>query len=52
MRATALTRHRSDGGLVRFVAPYPQGANEKDVDARILSLASRIVPTLERYIPD
>ena len=48
----ALTRHRSDGALVRFVAPFPQGAKETEVDASIQSLANQIVPTLGRYIPD
>jgi exosortase D (VPLPA-CTERM-specific) len=48
----ALTRHRTDGALIRFVAPVPAGANESDVDAGIMSLAGRIVPTLGRYIPD
>jgi EpsI family protein len=48
----ALTRHRTDGALVRFVASVPPGGNESDVDARIMRLASRIEPTLSRYIPD
>lgn len=47
----ALTRHRTDGSLVRFVAPLPQGVSEATVDAQIQSLGARIVPTLERYIP-
>jgi EpsI family protein len=46
-----LTRHRTDGALVRFVASYPPGANEADVDNRIISLASSIEPTLSRYVP-
>ena len=48
----ALTRHRTDGALIRFVATVPEGANESDIDAGIMSLATRIVPTLGRYIPD
>jgi exosortase D (VPLPA-CTERM-specific) len=48
----ALTRHRTDGALVRFVAPVPEGASESNVDARMMSLAAQIVPTLGRYIPD
>jgi exosortase D (VPLPA-CTERM-specific) len=48
----ALTRHRTDGALVRFVAPYPAGADEAVVDARIMQLATQIVPKLSRYIPD
>ncbi len=48
----ALTRHRTDGALVRFVAPYPQGTKEADVDAKIMALANQIVPTLPQYIPN
>jgi exosortase D (VPLPA-CTERM-specific) len=48
----ALTRHRTDGALVRFVAPLPINASESDVDAHIMSLASRIEPTLSRYVPN
>jgi EpsI family protein len=48
----ALTRHRTDGALVRFVAPYPTGVNESEVDAKIMSLATEVVPKLRRYIPD
>ena len=48
----ALTRHRTDGALVRFVATLPPGGNESDVDARIMRLAARIEPTLGRYVPN
>jgi exosortase D (VPLPA-CTERM-specific) len=48
----AMTRHRTDGALVRFVASYPPGANEADVDTRIMSLANQIVPKLPQYIPN
>jgi exosortase D (VPLPA-CTERM-specific) len=48
----ALTRHRTDGALVRFVAPVPTGAQESDVDARIMSLARLVEPALSRYVPD
>jgi exosortase D (VPLPA-CTERM-specific) len=48
----ALTRHRTDGALVRFVAQVPPDANEPDVDARIMQLAMRVAPTLSRFVPD
>jgi exosortase D (VPLPA-CTERM-specific) len=48
----ALTRHRTDGALVRFVAPFPPNARESDVDDRIMNLAARIEPALSRYVPD
>jgi EpsI family protein len=48
----ALTRHRTDGALIRFVAALPPDANEADVDARIMRLATRIEPALSSYVPD
>jgi exosortase D (VPLPA-CTERM-specific) len=48
----ALTRHRTDGALVRFVAAVPPDANEADVDARIMKLAGAVAPTLSRYVPN
>jgi exosortase D (VPLPA-CTERM-specific) len=48
----ALTRNRTDGALVRFVANLPSNANEAEVDARIMRLASAIEPKLGRYVPE
>ncbi len=48
----ALTRHRTDGALIRFVAPLPPGADEADIDAHITRLAAQIAPTLGNYVPD
>jgi len=48
----ALTRHRTDGALVRFVAEAPPGADESQIDARIEKLALRIEPMLSRYVPN
>jgi EpsI family protein len=48
----ALTKHRTDGGLVRLVAPWPAGASEEGVDAQVRALGNQIVPTLGRYIPN
>jgi exosortase D (VPLPA-CTERM-specific) len=48
----ALTRHRTDGALVRFVAPLPVNARESDVDEHIMTLAREIEPTLNRYVPN
>ena len=48
----ALTRHRTDGALIRFVAALPPGASEAAVDARMMKLAASIEPTLSRYVPD
>jgi len=48
----ALTMHRTDGALVRFVAPVPKGAEDSKADETIMALANQIVPTLDRYIPN
>jgi EpsI family protein len=48
----ALTRHRTDGALVRFVATVPPGGDETEVDNRIVRLATRIEPTLNRFVPN
>ena len=48
----ALTRHRTDGALVRFVAAFPPQASEAEVDSGIMGLAARIEPTLNRYVPN
>jgi exosortase D (VPLPA-CTERM-specific) len=48
----ALTRHRTDGALIRFVANLPTEAREVDVDSQIMQLASQIQPTLNRYVPN
>lgn len=48
----ALTRHRTDGGLVRLIVLMPQRSSEADADRRLTDLASRIAPILTRYVPD
>ncbi len=48
----ALTRHRTDGALVRYVATLPPGVRESDVDSGILKLASLIDPKLPSFIPN
>jgi exosortase D (VPLPA-CTERM-specific) len=48
----SLTRHRSDGGLVRLIVALPPAANVADADRRLTELAGRIAPTLSRYVPD
>jgi EpsI family protein len=48
----ALTRHRTDGALVRLIVALPQAANDSDADRRLKDLVGRIAPTLTRYVPD
>lgn len=47
----ALTRNRTDGALVRLVAPLNKGEDVAAVDRRIVEFASRAVPRLEKYVP-
>ena len=48
----ALTRHRTDGALVRLIVALPAMSSEADADRRLIDLSSRIAPTLTRYLPD
>jgi exosortase D (VPLPA-CTERM-specific) len=48
----ALTRHRTDGAMVRLIIALPSTSPEVDADRRLTEFASRIAPTLTRYIPD
>jgi len=48
----ALTRHRTDGALVRLIVALPRSASETDADRRLTDMAARIVPALTRYVPD
>ena len=48
----ALTRHRTDGALVRLIVALPLTSSEAEADRRLTDLSSRIAPTLTRYIPD
>ena len=38
----ALTRHRTDGALVRLIIALPPTSNEAEADLRLADLASRI----------
>jgi EpsI family protein len=48
----ALTRHRTDGALVRLITTLPASSDEVEADRRLADLAARIAPTLARYVPD
>jgi len=47
----ALTRHRTDGALVRLIVPVPVGTSEADADHYMRSFISWFAPFLERYVP-
>jgi exosortase D (VPLPA-CTERM-specific) len=48
----ALTRHRTDGALVRLIAPLPPGSDVADADRRLTDLAAQLAPTLTSYVPN
>jgi exosortase D (VPLPA-CTERM-specific) len=48
----ALTRHRTDGALIRLIVALPATASETEADRSLADLASQIAPTLTRYVPD
>jgi exosortase D (VPLPA-CTERM-specific) len=48
----ALTRHRTDGALVRLITALPPSSDEADADRRLVDLAVQIAPTLTRYVPN
>jgi exosortase D (VPLPA-CTERM-specific) len=48
----ALTRHRTDGALVRLIATLPPGSDEAAADRRLADLARQVTPTLPRYVPN
>ncbi len=48
----ALTRHRTDGALVRLITTLPPGSTEAGADRRLADVANRIAPILTAYIPD
>ena len=48
----ALTRHRTDGALVRLITPVYESEELKDADARLQGFTRKIVPLLSEFIPD
>lgn len=48
----ALTMKRTDGALVRLVAPVQPGESEGAADQRVLQMAAAVQPLLPAYVPD
>jgi exosortase D (VPLPA-CTERM-specific) len=48
----SLTRHRTDGALVRLIVELPPASSEKQADRRLTDLAALVAPSLSRYVPD
>jgi exosortase D (VPLPA-CTERM-specific) len=47
----SITRHRTDGALVRVIVPIPLGGSEADADREVQSFIAVVSPHLERYVP-
>jgi EpsI family protein len=47
----ALTKHRTDGALVRVITPVYDGEEAKDADERLAGFVSQISPVLSGYLP-
>jgi exosortase D (VPLPA-CTERM-specific) len=48
----SITRHRTDGALVRLIVSLPPTADEAEADRRLTDLVRRIAPSLTHYVPD
>src|SRR5271168_3611579 len=48
----AITRHRTDGALVRVITALPPASSEADADRRLEDLVSRVVPDVTRFVPN
>jgi exosortase D (VPLPA-CTERM-specific) len=47
----ALTRHRTDGALVRVIASIPRGSDEAHADAQLQDLAAQLATRLPAFVP-
>jgi len=48
----ALTRHRTDGAMIRVITPLPAMAGEAEADRRLTEFVEKFAPRLRGYIPD
>jgi exosortase D (VPLPA-CTERM-specific) len=48
----SLTRHRTDGALVRLITPLPVNISEAEADRRLTDFAARVAPELPRFAPN
>jgi len=47
----AITRHRTDGAMVRLMTTLPPSGSESEADRRLTEIASRMARELPRYVP-
>lgn len=47
----SLTKHRTDGALVRLITPVYENEDVKEAEARLQEFTKEIVPALNEYLP-
>jgi exosortase D (VPLPA-CTERM-specific) len=48
----AVTRHRTDGAMLRLITPVPLGTSEAQADRELVEFAADIAPRLPAYVPN
>jgi EpsI family protein len=48
----SLTRHRTDGAMVRLITPLPRSGDTQQADARLVKFSGQVLPILGQYVPD
>ena len=48
----ALTKHRTDGAMVRLITPVPPATSEQAADLRLTDFLAKVAPGITRYVPD
>jgi exosortase D (VPLPA-CTERM-specific) len=48
----SVTKHRTDGALVRLIVPIPTSMSVDDADRELQTFAAAVAPRLEQYLPD
>jgi exosortase D (VPLPA-CTERM-specific) len=48
----AVTRHRTDGAMVRLITALPPSGDESEADRRLTGFTSRMAPELPHYTPN
>jgi exosortase D (VPLPA-CTERM-specific) len=48
----ALTRHRTDGAMIRVITALPPASSEVDADLRLTEFIGRFAPDMPRYVPN
>jgi exosortase D (VPLPA-CTERM-specific) len=48
----SITKHRTDGALVRLIVPIPASLSVDDADRKLQAFVVAVAPRLERYLPN